>query len=76
MSRFGLLPERITATKQIVKKLNDMIAHHSYGWVFHDPRHFPLKGIVLAKEKPLYYINDDPIYKGKGAQELLKIIQE
>ena len=65
------LPERLPGTPQAAKIQNQLVAGYSYEWLFHHPKHDPLRKIVVSADRPLSYVNDTPVYyRGRGWDRL------
>lgn len=52
----GLQPI-IPVLPHIAKMVNRLVANNCYDWIFHDPRHTPLEGIDVPRERPEREVN-------------------
>lgn len=55
-----------------IKHINAQVAHWSHEWIYHNPKHDPLKGVWVAPEGPLMHINNIPVRSGTNVWNELR----
>lgn len=67
-------PSVVLATSRMIKQTNVIIAHAAHEWLFHHPKHDPLKGIYISKEPTASMsVNGAPFGSARMRDELDKI---
>ncbi len=67
----------IPATPQMVAEVNELMARYCYEWVaYHPQQRDPLHGFTMSAERPLFHVNNVPVYADRrGVDDALGILR-